>query len=62
MIFTPAVIEFFVLVAGLSPAVVHVLLSGDAEMATVVTEDYPDLHNRDIIKLVRITKKPCLAL
>lgn len=62
MIFTPAVIEFFVLVAGLSPAVVHVLLSGDAEMATVVTEDCPYLHIRDLIKLVCITKKPCLAL
>lgn len=45
-------------VARLSPAVVHVLFNGDAETATVVTEYCPDLHIRDIIKLVCITKKP----
>lgn len=43
-------------VAGLSPAVVHVLLNGDPETATVVTEDCPDLHIRSIIKLVCIIK------
>lgn len=40
------------LVTGLSPAVIHVLFNGDPEMATVVTEDCPDLHIRKIIKLV----------
>ncbi|KAK0145252.1 hypothetical protein N1851_015848 [Merluccius polli] len=39
-------------VTGLSPAVIHVLFNGDPEMATVVTEDCPDLHIRSIIKLV----------
>lgn len=43
-------------VAGLSPAVIHVLCNGDPEMATVVTEDCPDLHIRSIIKLVCNTK------
>lgn len=46
-------------VARLSPAVVHVLFNGDAETATVVTEYCPDLHIRDIIKLVCIIKKTC---
>ncbi|XP_049912618.1 uncharacterized protein LOC126397713 isoform X1 [Epinephelus moara] len=40
------------LVTGLSPAVIHVLFNGDPEMATVVTEDCPDLHIRNIIKLL----------
>ncbi|XP_068580956.1 G2/M phase-specific E3 ubiquitin-protein ligase-like isoform X3 [Cebidichthys violaceus] len=39
-------------VTGLSPAVIHVLFNGDPEMATVVTEDCPDLHIRSIIKLL----------
>lgn len=39
-------------VSGISSAVVHVLFNGDPEMATVVTEDCPDLHIRSIIKLV----------
>ncbi|KAF1374348.1 hypothetical protein PFLUV_G00228140 [Perca fluviatilis] len=39
-------------VTGLSPAVIHVLFNGDPEMATVVTEDCPDLHIRSIIELV----------
>ncbi|KAK6298689.1 hypothetical protein J4Q44_G00301990 [Coregonus suidteri] len=38
-------------VTGLSPAVIHVLFNGDPEMATVVTEDCPDLHIRSIIEL-----------
>ncbi|XP_057712511.1 uncharacterized protein LOC130929422 [Corythoichthys intestinalis] len=36
---------------GLSPAVVHVLLNGDPEMATIVIEDCPDLHIRSIITM-----------
>ncbi|KAK6315427.1 hypothetical protein J4Q44_G00149560 [Coregonus suidteri] len=39
-------------VTGLSPAVIHVLFNGDPEMATVVTEDCPDLHIRSIIELL----------
>ncbi|XP_077947846.1 uncharacterized protein LOC120823632 [Gasterosteus aculeatus] len=39
-------------VTGLSPAVIHVLLNGDPEMATVVIEDCPDLHIRSIIELL----------
>nr|XP_046267505.1 uncharacterized protein LOC124071110 [Scatophagus argus] len=39
-------------VTGLSPAVIHVLFNGDPEMATVAIEDCPDLHIRDIIKLL----------
>ena len=48
-------------VTGLSPAVIHVLFNGDPEMATVVTEDCPDLHIRSIIKLVCNIKEtlPC---
>lgn len=42
------------LVTGLSPAVIHVLFNGDPEVATVVIEDCPDLHIRNIIKLVSI--------
>ncbi|KAK0143145.1 hypothetical protein N1851_018729 [Merluccius polli] len=38
-------------VTGLSPAVIHVLFNGDPEMATVVTEDCPDLHIRSITQL-----------
>ncbi|KAM8746299.1 uncharacterized protein AB9X84_017210 isoform 2-T2 [Acanthopagrus schlegelii] len=45
-------------VTGLSPAVIHVLVSGDPEMATVATGDCPDLHIRSIIKL---SKRYCLA-
>lgn len=48
-------------VTGLSPAVIHVLFNGDPEMATVVTEDCPDLHIRSIIKLVCNIKKLSLA-
>ncbi len=47
---------------GLSPAVIHVLFSGDPEMGTVVTEDCPDLHIRNIIKLVCNIKKKNFAL
>lgn len=43
-------------VTGLSPAVIHVLFKGDPEMATVVTEDSPDLHISSIIKLVHNNK------
>ncbi|XP_045075532.1 uncharacterized protein LOC123492747 isoform X2 [Coregonus clupeaformis] len=39
-------------VTGLSPAVIHVLFNGDPEMATVVTEECPDLHIRSIIELL----------
>ncbi|KAL2098316.1 hypothetical protein ACEWY4_007523 [Coilia grayii] len=40
------------IVTGLSPAVIHVLFNGDPEMATVAIEDCPDLHIRNIIKLL----------
>lgn len=39
--------------SGLSPAVVHVLLGGSPETATVTPEDCPDLDLRGTIQLVR---------
>lgn len=39
-------------ISGISPAIVHVLLNGEPETATVVVEDCPDLHFRAIIELV----------
>ncbi|XP_076850662.1 G2/M phase-specific E3 ubiquitin-protein ligase-like [Brachyhypopomus gauderio] len=39
-------------VTGLSPAIIHVLFNGDPEMATIVTEDCPDLHIRSIIEML----------
>lgn len=41
-------------VTGLSPAVIHVLFNGDPEMATIVTEDCPDLHIRSIIQMLEL--------
>ena len=38
--------------SGLSPAVVHVLLGGSPETATLTLEDCPDLDIREIIRLV----------
>lgn len=38
--------------SGLSPAVVHVLLGGSPETATVTPEDCPDLDLRGTIQLV----------
>lgn len=38
--------------SGLSPAIVHVLLGGSPETATVTLEDCPDLDIRETIKLV----------
>ena len=38
--------------AGISPAVVHVLLGGQLETATLVLEDCPDLDQRNTIHLV----------
>ncbi|XP_029970390.1 G2/M phase-specific E3 ubiquitin-protein ligase-like [Salarias fasciatus] len=38
--------------SGLSPAVVHVLLGGSPETATVTPEDCPDLDIRETIKLL----------
>lgn len=35
-----------------SPTVIHTLFSGDPEMATIVPEDYPDMHIRSIIRMV----------
>ncbi|KAK0153289.1 hypothetical protein N1851_005022 [Merluccius polli] len=44
---------------GLSPAVVHVLLGGSPETATVTLEDCPDLDIRETIELVigRVTRQ-----
>ncbi|XP_076829586.1 uncharacterized protein LOC143475590 isoform X1 [Brachyhypopomus gauderio] len=39
-------------VTGLSSAIIHVLFNGDPEMATIVTEDCPDLHIRSIIEML----------
>lgn len=48
---------------GLSPAVVHVLLGGSPETATVTLEDCPDLDIRETIELVcLILKKFFLSL
>ncbi|CAL8387479.1 unnamed protein product [Boreogadus saida] len=38
--------------AGISPAVVHVLLGGQLETATLVLEDCPDLDQRNTIQLL----------
>lgn len=43
--------------SGLSPAVVHVLLGGSPETATVTLEDCPDLDIRETIRLVCLIKK-----
>ncbi|XP_062844575.1 uncharacterized protein LOC134303178 isoform X2 [Trichomycterus rosablanca] len=45
--------------SGLSPAVVHVLLGGSPETATVTLEDCPDLEIRETIRLVigRVTRQ-----
>lgn len=40
--------------AGLSPAIVHVLLGGEMEMATISTADCADLEVRDVLELVWI--------
>ena len=42
---------------GLSPAVVHVLLGGSPETATITLEDCPDLDIRETIRLVCLIKK-----
>lgn len=47
---------------GLSPAVVHVLLGGSPETATVTLEDCPDLDIRDTIRLVCLIKKNVFPL
>ena len=39
--------------AGISPAIIHVLLGGSFETATLELEDCPDLDQREIMKLVR---------
>ncbi|XP_076848299.1 uncharacterized protein LOC143493638 [Brachyhypopomus gauderio] len=51
-------------VTGLSPAIIHVLFNGDPEMATIVTEDCPDLHIRSIIEMVHEIAcfNPCVVL
>lgn len=41
-------------VTGLSPAVIHALFNGNPEMATITTEDCPDLHIRSIIKMLEL--------
>ena len=38
--------------AGLSPAIVHVVFCGDPEVTTVTLEDCPDLDVRTTIQLV----------
>lgn len=43
--------------AGVSQAMVHVLLGGSAETATVQIEDCPDHDIRETIKLVSTTKE-----
>lgn len=47
--------------SGLSPAVVHVLLGGSPETATVTLEDCPDLDIRETIRLVCFQSNPIIS-
>ncbi|KAF3844259.1 hypothetical protein F7725_013600 [Dissostichus mawsoni] len=47
--------------SGLSPAVVHVLLGGSPETATVTLEDCPDLEIRATIRLVCFQSNPIIS-
>ncbi len=46
---------------GVSPAVLHVLLGGSPEKATIVLEDVADIDIRETIQLVSLECKLCMS-